>query len=320
LDFSEANCLDRLLSQPINRLSSVDIEELFKVSARQPLHGILFDTEADNGREILEKRLTSWSRIMTSIETRAPLEGRVFAPSVLWTYPCAFAQIIERTQAKICGIAGPPAAGKTTLAKVTSACLSALFPEKKFLQMSLDDFYFSKHIREAKGVLWRAQPGSHDLEKARQVLTAVQNDEQSIRISRFDPIHDEIIEFDWDSGPVSVMLLDGWFVGKSDQGYGAISKHHDYLTYLDCPVDLAKRRRFAREDYIRAQSGGRGGMSIVEMQKFWEKVLEPGIQSWVWPLKAKSDLIISLGSDGQVIGAQRRSYARSIEVARKDPH
>jgi pantothenate kinase-related protein Tda10 len=166
--------------------------------------------------------------------------------------------------------------------------------------VSLDDFYYSKAERLKRGLRFRAQPGSHDLEAAVRLLTAVRNHESLLNVPRFDHAADDSISPEQFNGPVSTLLFEGWFVGMRDHGYQPLAEQLDYLIYIDCPKQLARDRRFGREEQIRLASGGTRGLSQASMLEFWNEILEPGITRWVSPVREAANLVIQLDSEGRV--------------------
>jgi uridine kinase len=96
-----------------------------------------------------------------------------------------------------------------------------------------------------------------------------------------------------------------------EDGYDDIARYIDLLIYIDCPVDLAKRRRFRREDEIRSRAaeGTPKGLSEDHLSAFWSEVLEPGISAWVLPIRRYADLTIELDQAGAITNA---TLVRSI--------
>ena len=64
-------------------------------------------------------------------------------------------------------------------------------------------------------------------------------------------------------------------------------------------------RRMQREDEIRRESGGRRGLSEVDMEAFWTNMLEPGIRRYVQPVAQLADLVIRFSDSGNIVGACR---------------
>ncbi len=150
-----------------------------------------------------------------------------------WYVPLAksiAACVDDRDQANktlVLGIQGAQGSGKSTLAHF----LSTILNEQYSLQcavLSLDDFYLHNYQRKqlAKTVhpllQTRGVPGTHDVDLAIAIIDTLrqQTKNQSTRIPRFNKaIDDRFPENQWDiiTGPVDIILLEGWCVGCTAQ-------------------------------------------------------------------------------------------------------
>jgi uridine kinase len=301
--------LDQVLCKVIWGLNHKEEQLLFLQSSRDCLHRHFFGSH-DRSRLVFEQRLEAWRNFLTMVLSRRvpPSMLTGLRPWTIWSYAFAIAQHILQTNGQIFGIAGPPGAGKTTLVGLLVSCLTSLDAGSKVLAVSLDDFYYTKAERRARGIKWRAQPGSHNLAAATAFLRSIRRRRRLLRVPRFDPATDDVGPVQTIRGPVSVLLMDGWFLGMNENGYDRISELIDILVYIDCPLELAKRRRFARESRIRTAANGRRGFSTNEMARFWKEILEPGIRQWVEPVRRRADLVIELGLRGEVLAEARRRH------------
>ena len=286
------------------RFDAREAARVCAVTAVDPLHLALFGSEDEQHGSVLKERLAAWSSLDIP---RFPAPGAEMAslrPFAIWVYPMAIAQFIRSLPGKIFGFAGPPGSGKSTLVALLIPCLQALDCQIRVAGVSLDDFYLSREERARRGLRWRAQPGTHDIRSAVDLMQGVQEERGSLRIPRFDPRQDSPGTASQIQGALSLLLFEGWIVGMRDGGYEKLSEMVDFLIYLDYPLPLAKRRRLQRERELRSSSGQRGGFSAPEMLRFWHEVLEPGIEKWVLPIKEHADLVISLGATGGVVHAK----------------
>jgi uridine kinase len=211
---------------------------------------------------------------------------------------------------RVVGLAGPPGGGKTTLVTAMADHVRRLAPGARPLAVSLDDVYLPRAERDARGIRFRAQPGSHDLEAARALLDAVRDGATKLTVPRFDHGTDDRREPESIEGPVSPLLLEGLFVGLEAHGYDVVTERLDVLVYLDAPTVLARGRRLTRESGLREASGGLLGFSEAEMAAFWREVLEPGITRWVRPIRARADLVVTLDDQGRVAAIAARGGGR----------
>jgi uridine kinase len=298
--------MDYLLCKAVWGLGGEEKEKLFAATAARPLHQALFGA-GERSWSILEARLETWPQLVSllTIDSRH-VWLRTMAPFAIWDFPFALAQWISTRQGKVFGFAGPPGAGKTTLIAVIVQCHKILRPEVQIASVSLDDFYFSKEQRRRLGFTWRAQPGTHDIAGAVSLLHAVQAEGELINIPRFDPGRDAPATCEAIEGPVAKLLMEGWFLGKRDCGYEEIADRLEFLIYIDCPIMLAKRRRFAREAALRNASQGSRGLAPEAMRRFWREVLEPGVANWVQPIRERADCVISLDTRGRIASVAKR--------------
>jgi len=231
-------------------------------------------------------------------------------PFDAWASVLPIAQFILKAGLRLVGIAGPPGSGKSTLAKAIVTVANAWGDKPSMISMSLDDFYLSKIDRVAKGLRYRAQPGSHDIGEAVSVLEAVLERREFLRVPHFDHARDERGAPSEYSGTVESLILDGWIVGMQEYGYGKITDLLDAVIFIDCPIHLARYRRSDRDYRIQTESGGLEGFSHREMDEFWSTVLQPGILNWVMPIRERADIVITLDGAGRIVEATKKNKIR----------
>ena len=93
-----------------------------------------------------------------------------------------------------------------------------------------------------------------------------------------------------------MVLFEGWIVGYDGQGYGRILPFLDWHLHLAVQAEVARRRRFAREAKLREETGG--GFSPEEMQRFWDEVLGPGMDTWVPASAEHADIVVQFTDTG----------------------
>jgi uridine kinase len=211
-------------------------------------------------------------------------------------------QLIRASQPRVFAISGPIGAGKSTMAGAVSQSLADV--GMSAVALSMDDFYLSRSERDRRGIAWRAAPGSHDLDLMVETLAAIQEGSKPLVLPRFDMSRDDrTADERLDQAP-DVVLFDGWIIGYGGQGYERILPHIDWHLHLDVPKDVARERRFSRETKLREQTGR--AFSPEEMQRFWDEVLGPGIDTWVPASADHADIIVRFDEIGPACLAEPR--------------
>jgi uridine kinase len=194
-------------------------------------------------------------------------------------------QRFAATSGNVLGLTGPPGAGKSTLAHAIDAKVAGTT-----LILSLDDLYLSKVERARRGLAWRGPPGSHDLPLLIDVLDRLRSGALPVTVPRFDSRIDDRGPDETVTSRPDLVIVEGWFLGYPDEGYGEVTRRLGLLVFLDVPTAVAKQRRFERERQLRDAGGG---FSEDQMERFWDEVLGPGIEKWTGPAKLAADLVIS---------------------------
>jgi uridine kinase len=210
------------------------------------------------------------------------------------------ASVIRVVDAHLVGIAGPPGGGKSTFARSVADELGDA------LVVSLDDYYLSQKERHDHGLRWRGPPGSHDLVGLLELLDRIRNGSGPITVQRFSAEIDDRIEPTTLPSVPPHVLLEGWVLGHRDDGYEQILDRLDLFVFLDIDEKIARARRFARETRLREHGGG---FSEDEMQRFWDEVLEPGMQRWVRTAREGADLVIEVNASDELLSARTTSEA-----------
>ncbi len=191
-------------------------------------------------------------------------------------------ELVDTRNVCVLGLVGAPGCGKSTLARA----VAAMRPET--VVVSMDDFYLSKADR---GGRWRGPPGTYDVDALVRAVADLRNGRVPLTLPRFDAaIDDRVAPVTIGSAP-KLVIVEGWYLGYRGDGFGALADELDLLVYLDVDIEVARRRRFAREAELNARGGG---FSPDEMQRFWDEILAPGIASRTEPLRASADVVLEL--------------------------
>ncbi len=211
-------------------------------------------------------------------------------------------QLIRASRPRLFAISGPAGAGKSTVAGAVARSLANV--GMRAVPLSLDDFYLSRRERERRGIPWRAAPGSHDIDLMVQTLAAIQDGSSPLLLPRFDPSRDDRSTDEFLEDAPDVVLFDGWIIGYDGQGYGRILPYLDWHLHLAVPTDVARDRRFARETRLREETGR--AFTPDKMERFWDEVLGPGMETWVRASADHADIVLRFTETGPACRAGPR--------------
>ena len=227
----------------------------------------------------------------------APVGVAVGAADVRAGCVAPVVQLILASRPRIFGISGPAGAGKSTVAAAVAESLVTV--GMRAVALSLDDFYLPRQDRERRGLKWRAAPGSHDLDLMVRTLAAIEEGAEPLLLPRFDASRDDRTAEERLDQPPDVVVFDGWILGYDDQGYERVLPYLDWHLHLAVPPEVAKERRFGRE-----RAGG--AFTEEEMQRFWDEVLGPGMDTWVRASAEHADIVVELTGTGPTCLAEPR--------------
>lgn len=263
-----------------------------------------------------------------------------YAPLIRWLLQ----QMEEYSKpAYLLGIHGAQGTGKTTLAERLCRYLHDA-DGRSAICISIDDFYRTRHERQqlAESVhpllATRGVPGTHDIDLA---LTTIQRIKalganESIEIPRFDKAADDRAPASrWStvSGPVDLVILEGWcvgsepaepeslsepinalerdededgtwrrFVNDSLVSYQPLFEQIDGLLMLRAPsFETVLEWRIAQETELSQAHQGKethimADAEVARFVQFFERLTTASAAT----LAAKADVIINLGYDHQV--------------------
>lgn len=151
----------------------------------------------------------------------------------------------------VIGINGAQGSGKSTLCNLLQIVLEEGFA-KRVATLSIDDIYLTRAEREVLAqhvhplLATRGVPGSHDVTLGLQILSAARTLQagQQLAIPVFDKALDDrrpAEEFRQVTGPLDLVLFEGWCVGAKAQRAEALAVPVNSLERLEDP-DLVWRR------------------------------------------------------------------------------
>ena len=164
---------------------------------------------------------------------------------------CLAKQADDYRATRIIGVNGAQGSGKSTLCKLLQIVLEEGFA-KRVTTFSIDDIYLTHAERETLAekshplLKTRGVPGTHDVELGLQLLTDLRGIEagQSINIPVFNKsIDDRCPEKDFRqvTGPIDLVLFEGWCVGAKPQRDPALALPVNSLESLEDPDQVWRR-------------------------------------------------------------------------------
>ncbi len=144
----------------------------------------------------------------------------------------------------VVAIAGPPGAGKSTIAEE----LRALLPERSAVVVPMDGFHFDDTILERRALRSRkGAPDTFDFGGFENLLKRIRSGEPDIAIPVFDRTVElsragaAIIEAD-----VKFVLVEGNYLLLDEEPWSALAQLFDLSIFLDVPRDELERRLLQR--------------------------------------------------------------------------
>ena len=217
----------------------------------------------------------------------------------------------------VLGISAPQGAGKTTLAR--ALCQELAAAGTRAVSLSIDDFYLPRaaQVRLAADhpdnpyLQQRGYPGTHDVALGSRTLAALREPAPGVvRVPRYDKSAwqgegDRLPEAEWTevARPLDLVLLEGWMLGFTKVGAGALPDPHLAATDAALPAYQEWHRRLdgflqlvpadhryvldwrvEAEEKMRAQ--GRPAMSDARVRAYIEAFL-PAYEAWLPGLAAR---------------------------------
>ncbi len=160
------------------------------------------------------------------------------------------AEIAKRAEAAggrfVVAIAGPPAAGKSTL----SAALCAALPEASAIVVPMDGFHFDDAVLAARGLSSRkGAPETFDFSGFQVLLKRIKAREPDIAI----PVFDRSMELSRAAaavidGNVGIVLVEGNYLLLDEEPWRNLADLFDMTIYVDVSREELDRRLVARWD------------------------------------------------------------------------
>ena len=211
---------------------------------------------------------------------RHHLPPSYLASAQYWFDPLAESIVTHQEGAKrplLIAINGSQGSGKSTLSAYLEMAIATRY-HLKTVTLSLDDFYYTREQRLALSqdvhplLLTRGVPGTHDMAMLGDVLNSLlssgRND--SVMIPRFDKAADDRSPQPEEvSGPVDIVLLEGWCVGARPQPVEELVEPLNALETNEDPHGLWR-------NYVNSILA-RDFLPLYKQVDYWVRKSQPGL-------------------------------------------
>ncbi|MEP4888750.1 MAG: kinase [Aliiglaciecola sp.] len=239
-------------------------------------------------------------RLVEAFIEKHQLDTNFSDVALTWFIPLAEKLKLHHESAKrpiFIGVNGCQGSGKSTLTELLLTYLTEV-KQLKVINLSLDDFYFSKAYRQELAhsihplLATRGVPGTHDTKLLNQVLLSLKQQQTGFPIPRFNKATDDPFpKEEWPviEQPVDIILMEGWCWGVTAQTNEQLSTP---INTLESEEDSDGAWRTYVNQQLQTEY-----QNLYQLMDFWIMLKAPSFECvFDWRLQQEQKLIQKLAT------------------------
>ncbi|MFA3792316.1 kinase [Aliiglaciecola sp. SL4] len=239
-------------------------------------------------------------RLLEAFIEKHQLDTNFSDVALTWFIPLAEKLKLHHDSAErpiFIGINGCQGSGKSTLTELLLTYLTEV-KQLKVINLSLDDFYFSKAYRHELAdsihplLATRGVPGTHDTKLLNQVLLNLKQQQTGFAIPRFNKATDDPFpKEEWPviEQPVDIILMEGWCWGVTAQTNEQLSTP---INTLESEEDSDGTWRTYVNQQLQTEY-----QNLYQLMDFWIMLKAPSFECvFDWRLQQEQKLIQKLAT------------------------